>query len=119
MRGYYQDLLVWQKSMNLVYEVYRVVKLLPKEELYALSNQIRRAAVSIPSNIAEGHQRKTINEFVNFLFIAKGSNAELQTQLLICEGLNYLSPEQTQSAKALSKEVEKMLTSLIHSFEND
>ena len=67
--------------MQLVFEVYRIVKYLPKEEMYALSTQMRRAAVSIPSNIAEGQQRKSLREFINFLSIAKGSNAELQTHL--------------------------------------
>ncbi len=114
MKGYYQELLVWQKSMQLVFEVYRIVKYLPKEEMYALSTQMRRAAVSIPSNIAEGQQRKSLREFINFLSIAKGSNAELQTQLLICEGLQYLSHEQITQSMLLSKEVEKMLTALIH-----
>lgn len=114
MRGYYQDLIVWKKSMQLVLEVYRIVRLLPKEELYALSSQIRRSVVSIPSNIAEGQQRKSMKEFVNFLSVAKGSNAELQTQLLICRGLNYLSSEQIQKSMQMSKEVEKMLTALIH-----
>ena len=116
MRGYYQDLYVWQRSMDLVFEVYRIVKLLPKEELYALSNQIRKAVVSIPSNIAEGHQRQSVKDFVKFLTIAKGSNAELQTQLLICKGLNYLSAETIHQSMQLSTEVEKMLTSLIHKF---
>ena len=67
----YMDLLVWQKSMSLVFEVYRVIRNLPKEELYALSSQIRRSAVSIPSNIAEGQQRNSTKEFINFLSIAR------------------------------------------------
>ena len=79
MKKRYKDLLVWQKSTDLVVEIYRVAKLLPKEELYALSNQMRRAAVSIPSNIAEGQARASQKEFVQFLSIAKGSNAELHT----------------------------------------
>ncbi len=109
----YKDLLVWQKSMSLVFEVYRIIKNLPKEELYALSSQIRRSAVSIPSNIAEGQQRNSTKEFINFLSIAKGSNAELQTQLMICVGLNYLSKEETETAMQLSNEVGKMLNALI------
>ena len=75
----YQDLLVWQKAMELVTEIYRIAKLLPREELYALSDQMRRSAVSIPSNIAEGQARNSTKEFINFLSVAKGSNAELQT----------------------------------------
>ena len=109
----YRDLTVWQKSMTLVFEVYRLIKKLPKEELYALSSQIRRSAVSVPSNIAEGQQRNSKKEFINFLSIAKGSNAELQTQLMICVGLNYLSEEEIDTAMQLSNEVGKMLNGLI------
>ena len=109
---HYRDLVVWQKAIDLVAEVYRLIKVLPKEEIYALSSQMRRSAISIPSNIAEGQQRHTTKEFVNFLSIAKGSNAELQTQLLICIRLGYLSSEQISSAMALSEEISKMLSSL-------
>ena len=109
----YQDLKVWQKSMDLVMEVYSLTKLLPKEELYGLSNQMKRAAVSIPSNIAEGQQRGSKRDFAKFLIIARGSNAELQTQLMICERLDYLYCEQTEKAMALTHEISKMLSALI------
>ena len=109
----YQDLLVWQKAMELVAEIYRLVKLLPKEELYALSDQMRRAAVSIPSNIAEGQARNSTKEFINFLSMAKGSNAELQTQCLICKQLLYIPESELKTALALSDEVGKMLNGLI------
>ena len=99
--------------MTLVFEVYRLINNLPKEELYSLSSQIRRSAVSVPSNIAEGQQRNSKKEFINFLSIAKGSNAELQTQLMICVGLNYLSEEEIDTAMQLSNEVGKMLNGLI------
>ncbi len=112
-RSHYQDLKVWQKSMDLVIEVYSLIKLLPKEELYGLSNQMKRAAVSIPSNIAEGQQRGSKRDFAKFLTIARGSNAELQTQLMICERLDYLYSDQTEKALALTHEVGKMLTALI------
>ena len=112
-RSRYQDLKVWQKSMDLVMEVYSLTKLLPKEELYGLSNQMRRAAVSIPSNIAEGQQRASKRDFAKFLTIARGSNAELQTQLMICERLDYLYSDQTEKALTLTHEVSKMLTALI------
>ena len=75
----FQDLIVWQESMQLAKEIYKLVKLLPSEEQYALSDQMRRAAVSIPSNIAEGQARNSTKEFIQFLYIAKGSNAELLT----------------------------------------
>ena len=84
----YKDLIVWQKSMDLVIEIYKLVKKLPKEETYSLSDQMRRAVVSIPSNIAEGYTRKSTNEYLNFLSIANGSRTELETQLLICERIN-------------------------------
>ena len=106
----YRDLLVWQKSMDLVVEIYRLTRLLPKEEIYALSTQMRRAAVSIPSNIAEGQQRRSTKEFIQFLSIAKGSNAEVQTQLSICIRLDFFTQEQTRYAFALSEEISKILT---------
>jgi len=84
----YKDLQVWQESMNLVEEVYKLVKLLPKEETYALSDQLRRAVVSIPSNIAEGQNRNTGKEFIQFLYISLGSASEVETQLLIAQRLN-------------------------------
>ena len=110
----YRDLSVWQKSMELTVESYKLVKLLPKEEIYALSDQIRRAAVSIPSNIAEGQSRSKTKEFIQFLSIARGSNSELFTQLLICEKVGYLTEKQTLYAKSLSSEISKMLVSLIN-----
>ena len=101
----YQDLQVWQKAVDLCVEVYRLVKLLPKEEMYSLSDQMRRAVVSIPSNIAEGYTRKSTNEYLNFLSIANGSRTELETQLLICERINYLSEADTEKAFVLIDEI--------------
>ena len=109
----YEDLIVWQKSMDLVVEVYEILKLLPNEEMYALSNQIKRAAISIPSNIAEGQERNTTKDFINFLHIAKGSKAELETQLLICVRLDYLTQSQIATAKNLLMEIGKMLNAII------
>jgi len=111
----YEDLIVWQKSMDLVAEVYRIAKLLPGEELYALSSQMRRAAVSIPSNIAEGQERSTTKDFIKYLFIAKGSKAELETQLLICARLQYLTQSQIETAQDLLVEIGKMLNAMIKS----
>lgn len=108
----YRDLKVWQRAMDLVVEVYRLVKLLPKEETYALSDQMRRAAVSIPSNIAEGHSINSTKEYIQFIAIAQGSTSELETQLLICERLNYYSYEQVKQAFSLTDEVGKMLSAL-------
>jgi len=87
----FRDLLVWQKSMSLVTRIYQITKGFPREELYALTNQMQRCAVSVPSNIAEGHGRKSTKEYLRFLEIATGSLYELQTQLEISRNLDYLS----------------------------
>lgn len=105
----YKELVVWQKSIELVKETYGLVKLLPKEETYALSDQMRRAVVSIPSNIAEGFARKYTKEFVNFISIALGSNAELETQLTICMELKYIRHDDAIIAFGLIEEIRKML----------
>ncbi len=109
----YRGLVVWQKAMDLVEVTYRLVKLLPKEELYSLSDQMRRAAVSVPSNIAEGQQRNSTKEFINFLSIARGSAAELETQYMICIRLGYLTQTQAQKPIDLCAEIGKMLNALI------
>lgn len=109
----YKDLIVWQKSMDLLVEVYRLVKKLPKEETYALSDQMRRAVVSIPSNIAEGKNRSSEKEYLRFLFIARGSRAEVETQLLACVRLNYLSENDVAPALNLCSEIGKMLNAMI------
>jgi four helix bundle protein len=109
----YEQLNVWQKAMDLTVEIYGLTKHFSKEELYGITNQMRRAAVSIPSNIAEGHSRNSQKEFLNFLSIAKGSNAELFTQLLICERVGYISSSNIKPIKQLSQEIARMLTSLI------
>lgn len=109
----YKDFKVWQKAMDLTVEIYKLVKLLPKEETYALSDQMRRAVVSIPSNIAEGQGRNHTKEFINFLSIARGSNSELETQLQICVKLNYITEKEIENALKLCEEVGKMLSTLI------
>jgi four helix bundle protein len=111
----YGDLIVWQKSMDLVEEVYRMARLLPKEEVYGLSSQMKRAAVSIPSNIAEGQERGTTKDFINHLHMAKGSKGELETQLLVCVRLQYLVQPQISTAQNLLGEIGKMLNALIQS----
>ena len=105
----FRDLNVWEKSMSLVTEVYKLIRKLPKEESYCLSDQMRRAAVSIPSNIAEGHARDSQNVFLRFLSIAQGSRAELDTQLEICVNLGYFSREDILIAEDLSIQVRKMI----------
>ncbi len=114
---HYKELIVWQKSMDLVTEIYRLTKQLPPDERYSLTDQIRRAVVSIPSNIAEGHGRQTEREFKQFLSIAKGSVSEVETQLLICNRLDYLTEEQTEPVLLLCDEIRRILTKLITSFQ--
>ena len=108
----FHDLLVWKKSMELTAEIYRLAKLLPKEETYALSDQMRRAAVSIPSNIAEDRGRNSDKDSIRFLSVSRGSLWELSTQLDICVMLNYLTESQIQNAKALIDEISKMMSAL-------
>ena len=86
----YKELKVWQKSYELCLEIYRITAKFPKEERYGLTSQIRRAAVSVPSNIAEGYGRKTTPEYIRFLYIAYGSNCELETQILLSGDLGYI-----------------------------
>ena len=109
----YQDLVVWQRAMDLTREIYKLASHLPKEESYALSDQMRKAAVSIPSNIAEGKERGSAKEFVTFLAIARGSRAELETQLLICVKVGYLTETDILQARKLLKEIGRMLNTLI------
>ena len=111
MKGY-RELTVWQKSMDLVVLIYKLVKRLPKEENYVLSDQMRRAAVSIPSNIAEGHGRSSTREYLRFLSIASGSKNELETQLILCVSLEYLSNGDIEPAMLLCDEIGKMLSSI-------
>lgn len=106
----HKDLKVWKKSMDLVESIYVATKLFPKDELYGLTSQMRRAAVSIPSNIAEGAARKSKKEFLQFLYVALGSISELETQCIISKRLKYI--DQTDTMEKI-EEICKMLTSLI------
>lgn len=109
----YRDLLVWQKAMDLVVDVYQLVKYLPQSEIYALSAQMRRAAVSIPSNIAEGNSRGSTKEYIHFLYIARGSQCELETQIQVCVRLEYLAEEDAMPVMLKCQEVNKMLNAII------
>ncbi len=97
----YRGLAVWEKAMDLVEEVYRITNLLPKGERYALSDQLRRAVVSIPSNIAEGYGRNGVKEYARFLNIARGSKYEVETQLLICVRLRFVTDSEINKAMSL------------------
>jgi four helix bundle protein len=111
----YQDLIVWQKARRFVAEIYRVTEVFPKTEIYGLTSQLRRAAVSVASNIAEGQGRLTKGEFRNFLGQARGSLLELETQLAISVDLHFLSDAEFKRLEEGSSEVHRLLNGLIES----
>jgi four helix bundle protein len=111
----YNDLIAWQKAMDLVEQIYMITRSFPKEELYGLTSQLRRAAVSIPSNIAEGHCRNGRREFVHHLSIALGSFGEVETQVIVAQRLGYLAD--SSSTLELASETGRILVGLMHSLE--
>lgn len=115
MASSYRDLLAWQKAMALVTEIYAETESFPAREMYGLTNQIRRAAVSVPSNIAEGKGRLSTKESVQFLGIARGSLLELQTQLEIACNLGFLQPARFADLEAKASEVGRILNGLLTS----
>jgi len=108
----YRDLEVWQKAMDLVVICYQMTKNFPKNEIYGLTGQLRRAAISIPANIAEGRQRRHSKEFLQFLYIAYSSLAELETHVQIAERLNYINEKQNREVLDKTAELGKMLNGL-------
>ncbi|MCL2101264.1 MAG: four helix bundle protein [Fibromonadales bacterium] len=112
-----KDLNVWKEAMNLAKQVYLETKNFPKEEVYGLTSQIRRAAVSVPSNIAEGNGRKHKKEYINFLSIANGSLMELETQLILSQNINYLSKENLELLLKQIEIVSRLLNGLRKSLE--
>lgn len=117
MKKDFRELIVWQKAMNMVTEIYRATQAFPSEERFGLTSQLRRAAVSVPSNIAEGQGRLTKGEFRQFLGNAKGSLAEVETQLMISRNLGYLSdPDRLLEQTA---EVARLLNGLLRSLTTD
>jgi four helix bundle protein len=114
----YKQLNVWQKPYKLCLHIYKVTKRFQKDEMYGLTSQIRRSAVSIPSNIAEGYGRKTTLEHVRFLYIAYGSVCELETQTMISGDLCYVGKERLQELREEIGDVERMLKAMIKSLEN-
>ena len=113
MLASYRELAVWQRGIELVVEMYRLTALFPKTEFYGLTNQMRRAAVSIPANIAEGYGRGHRQEYVRFLHIAFASGAELETHIAIAQKLNFATPQEYRRAEELLTEMMKMLRRLI------
>jgi four helix bundle protein len=112
----YRDLVVWQRSMQLVEEIYRCTKTFPREELFGLTTQMRRSAISVPSNIAEGKGRFSHKELIQFLFHARGSLLELQTQISIAERLAYLPAPDARKLHDESAAIGRLLNGLIQRF---
>jgi four helix bundle protein len=114
----YKELKVWQKSYQLCITIYKITKHFPKEEKYGLTSQIRRAAVSVPSNIAEGYGRKTTQEYLQSLYIAYGSHCELETQIMLSKDLGYIKTEDFEGLQMGIGEVERMLKALIKALQS-
>jgi len=110
----HKDLEVWKIAIDLVTDIYNVTKSFPKGEIYGLTNQIRRSAVSIPSNIAEGSARNSTKENIQFLYISLGSVSELETQLIIAENINYINQVENEELQSKIKHIRKMLIDLIN-----
>ena len=109
----HKDLDVWKKAMSFVTELYKITATFPKDERYGLTSQMRRAAVSIPSNISEGAARQSNKEFIQFLYIALGSNVEIETQLNIARNLNFINDETFEKMDDNQNEISRMLMGLI------
>lgn len=108
----YRDLIAWQKGMDLVEQIYDITKTFPQDEMYGLTSQIRRAVVSIPSNIAEGEGRTSKKEFSNFLSIAYSSLREVETQVIISERLQYIDSTKAEELLMLCSEIGKIINGL-------
>lgn len=109
---FYRDLIAWQKSIDLVETIYRISQRFPSDEKFGLTSQLRRAAVSIPSNVAEGQSRGTPRDFNKFLDIANGSLAEMETQLIIAGRLNYLPSEELEDVLSKAAEIGRLINGL-------
>jgi four helix bundle protein len=112
---HYRELIGWQKAMELVQAIYRETRLFPADERFGLTLQMRRCAVSVPSNIAEGQGRGTPAEFIRFLRIANGSRQELETQIILAKNLGYIDPECCEALLACSEKIGRVLSGLIRS----
>src|SRR5262245_20168224 len=114
----YQDLIAWQKAMDLVMATYKATARFPREEIYGLTAQVRRAVVSVPSNIAEGEGRRTRKEFLRFLSIAHGSLREVETQILVAERLGYIESEYRSDLIRAASEVGRLITGLYNKLQD-
>ncbi len=110
----FRDLIVWQRAVQMSVAIYKATSSFPREELYGLTSQLRRAGVSVASNIAEGYGRRSTGEYKQFLGMARGSNLEVQTQLVISGELGFGEIDKRNTAEALSHEVNKMLVALMN-----
>ena len=111
----YKDLITWQKGMDLVERIYRLSRLFPQDERFGLTSQLKRASVSIPSNIAEGHARSTRQEYARFLDVARGSANEVETQLLIAKRLAFSDENELHEAVSATNEIQRILLGLMRS----
>jgi four helix bundle protein len=111
----HKELIAWQKAIELVEEVYKMTQTFPKEEMFGIISQMRRCSISIPSNIAEGHSRNSSGEFKQFLGIAKGSSAELETQLIRAQKLGYITNANLGEVNSLLVDVRKLISGLLRS----
>lgn len=116
---HYRDLVVWQKAIDLAETVYRLTRCFPQSEVYGLTSQIRRAVVSVASNIAEGQGRGIGNEFIHFLRIANGSRQEVETQLIIAARLQYITNAEAEPVLAQIAELGRLLSGLLRSLTNN
>lgn len=114
----FMDLVVWQRAVELSTEIYRLTDSFPKSEQFGLVNQMRRASVSIASNIAEGYGRSTRGEYLQFLGHARGSKCELQTQLVIAKNLRFATDRSSERSEALCAEVSRMLIAMMKKLKN-
>lgn len=114
----HKDLEVWQKAIIFVTEIYKITEAFPKSEIYGLTSQIRRASVSIPSNIAEGASRNHVKEFTQFLYVALGSTSEIETQLIIATNLNYIEIKTQEELLTKLNSIARMIQGLIKSLKN-
>lgn len=115
----YKELKVWQKGIRLVKDIYRITASLPRTEMFGLADQLRRASVSIPSNIAEGNGRHSRAEYTRFLNIARGSCYEMETQIIICKELAYINEEEYKSLSGQISEIGRMLNSMIQKLSSE
>jgi four helix bundle protein len=118
IRGSFKNLVVWQRAIELSLAIYKLTTSFPDAEKFGLTNQLRRASVSVASNIAEGYGRSTRGEYIQFLGHARGSNCEVQTQLVIAAGLKMGSPQELQRADDLAQEVSRMLVAIMKRLRN-